>query len=314
MSRRRSFCSWSSTQRPWMPRTIRCLPNTSSCWSCWWTASSGVHTPTKHFITNMGQGSILKCGRSSLLWRDCFWFLPKLVKVASGRGLRLGTTSRPLCPSMPRMPFHLWCASQGPKWSFEANHIEQGLDRKLDSANSRCSGYLPLSMRKLLTYPNSSWWNGILPCLLRKVCVCVFQRYISWWWLVHDCYLQLDYEFFAENLLERMPGLGIERFRERLRLFLISLYYKNEHVFQVKLCFLHATFKRVCTSKILFEIRKGGSGKGMEAYLGKALFSDPQSATLDCGVFLDRHFLSIYRLILKLEIKIGAFWMEFAAI
>ena len=33
---------------------------------------------------------------------------------------------------------------------------------------------------------------------------------------------------------------------------------------------------------------KGGSGKGMEAYLKKALFSDLQSATLDCGVFLDR--------------------------
>ena len=104
----------------------------------------------------------------------------------------------------------------------------------------------------------------------------------------NDCYLQLDYEFFAENLLKRMPGLDIESFQERLRLFLISLYYKNEHSFQVKLCFLHAAFKKVCTSKILFEIGKGGSGKGMEAYLEKALFSDPQSATLDCGVFLDR--------------------------
>ena len=69
---------------------------------------------------------------------------------------------------------------------------------------------------------------------------------------------------------------------------MISLYDKNEHVFQVKQCFLHAAFKRVSTSKFFFEIGKGGSGKGMEAYLEKVLFGDPQSAALDCGVFLDR--------------------------
>lgn len=89
--------------------------------------------------------------------------------------------------------------------------------------------------------------------------VCFRDIYLDADWSIalkcpgNDCYLQLDYEFFADNLLQRMPGLDMESFRDRLRLFLISLYHKNEHVFQVKLCFLHAAFKRVCTSKILFE-------------------------------------------------------------
>ena len=42
------------------------VTSTSSCWSCWWTAGNGVHTPAQHFIMNMGhgswrRGSILKC-------------------------------------------------------------------------------------------------------------------------------------------------------------------------------------------------------------------------------------------------------------
>ncbi|CAL1142580.1 unnamed protein product [Cladocopium goreaui] len=45
---------------------------------------------------------------------------------------------------------------------------------------------------------------------------------------------------------------------------------------------------KACTSKMIFEIGKGGDGKGMEAYLDRAVLGEDQSATLDCGVFLDR--------------------------
>ena len=39
---------------------------------------------------------------------------------------------------------------------------------------------------------------------------------------------------------------------------------------------------------MLFQIGRGGDGKGMEAILDAALFGTLASATLDCGVFLDR--------------------------
>ena len=211
------------------------VTSTSSCWSCWWTAGNGVHTPAQHFIMNMGhgswrRGSILKCGRSSLLWRDCFWFLPKLVKIASrfhhGRGVRLRTASRPFCPSMPTMPFNFLVITWGKSHRTRLGRQIGFGEWPMLWLPSVVNGNLP----KLLSYPSSSWWNGIRPCLLRKG-VCFRDIYFDPDWSIgpkcpgNDCYLQLDYEFFAENLLQRMPGLDIESFRDRLRLFLTSLYF-----------------------------------------------------------------------------------------
>ena len=51
---------------------------------------------------------------------------------------------------------------------------------------------------------------------------------------------------------------------------------------------MHAAFRRVCISKMLFQIGKGGDRKEMEAILDKALFGELEISTLDCGVFLDR--------------------------
>ncbi|CAL1171366.1 unnamed protein product [Cladocopium goreaui] len=104
----------------------------------------------------------------------------------------------------------------------------------------------------------------------------------------NDCYMHVDYAFYIENLLQEYPNINLQQHQEGLRLFLESLYFQNEHIFQVKLCFLHAAFKKACTSKMIFEIGKGGDGKGMEAYLDRAVLGEDQSATLDCGVFLDR--------------------------
>lgn len=104
----------------------------------------------------------------------------------------------------------------------------------------------------------------------------------------NDCYMSVPYPFFYETLIEKNPDLDTISFKTKLRLFLESLYYANEHVFEVKLCFLHAAFKKVCTSKMIFEVGKGGDGKGMEAYLERGVLGANQSATFDCGVFLDR--------------------------
>ena len=83
----------------------------------------------------------------------------------------------------------------------------------------------------------------------------------------NDCYMHVDYAFYIENLLQEYPNINLQQHQEGLRLFLESLYFQNEHIFQVKLCFLHAAFKKACTSKMIFEIGKGGDGKGMEAVL-----------------------------------------------
>lgn len=134
-------------------------------------------------------------------------------------------------------------------------------------------------------------WDSPLP---KSRGVCFQDVYLDVDWNIaakspaNDCYMPLDYPFNMNSLKQKFPGIDVKEHRERLRLFIESLYFSNQHVFQLKLCFLHAAFKKVCTSKMIFEIGKGGDGKGMEAYLEKALFSSDQSATLDCGVFLDR--------------------------
>ena len=100
-----------------------------------------------------------------------------------------------------------------------------------------------------------------------------------------NCYLKINYKFHYELF---HPDLDIKATREKLRIFIESVYYNNEHLFQLKLCFMHAAFLGKCTAKMIFEIGKGGDGKGMEAILDRSLFGSVASATLDCGVFLDR--------------------------
>ncbi|CAE7307333.1 unnamed protein product [Symbiodinium sp. CCMP2592] len=49
-----------------------------------------------------------------------------------------------------------------------------------------------------------------------------------------------------------------------------------------------------CTGKMIFEIGRGGDGKGMEAVLDTALFGNEASATLDCGVTSSSHFSAVF--------------------
>ena len=100
-----------------------------------------------------------------------------------------------------------------------------------------------------------------------------------------NCYLKIDYKFHYELF---NADLDIVAIRETLRTFIESVYYGNQHLFQLKLCFMHAAFLSKCTAKMIFEIGKGGDGKGMEAILDRSLFGSLASATLDCGVFLER--------------------------
>ncbi len=96
----------------------------------------------------------------------------------------------------------------------------------------------------------------------------------------NKCYLQVNYNFVYVKTAHADARVNVEDFRVSLRKFLQSLYYKNEHGFQVKLCFLHATFHKACTGKMLFLIGKGGDGKGMEVILDSALFGLDGSATV----------------------------------
>ncbi|CAE7726165.1 unnamed protein product [Symbiodinium sp. CCMP2592] len=134
-------------------------------------------------------------------------------------------------------------------------------------------------------------WDAPLP---RSKGVCFLDVFLDENWEIapksrdHNCYLKLNYHFLYEQVVAQDPSIDVEDYRRRLRSFLESLYYENAHAFEIKLCFLHAAFKRVCTSKMIFQIGKGGDGKGMEAILDRALFGDLASSTLDCGVFLDR--------------------------
>ena len=124
--------------------------------------------------------------------------------------------------------------------------------------------------------------------------VCFLDVFLDAQWNVapksrdNNCYLKLNYNYVFETAMRDDPELDLEDIRRRLRLFLESVYFDNSHAYQLKLCFMHAAFKKVCASKMIFAIGSGGDGKGMEAILDRALFGDLASATLDCGVFLDR--------------------------
>ena len=116
-----------------------------------------------------------------------------------------------------------------------------------------------------------SEWDTPMP---RSKGICFDDVYLNEVWEITpkspetNCYFKLDYNYYYE--------------------FLQSVYYKNDHLFQLKLAFMHAAFLGKCTAKMIFEIGRGGDGKGMEAVLDTALFGNEASATLDCGVFLDR--------------------------
>lgn len=148
------------------------------------------------------------------------------------------------------------------------------------------NGNLP----KLLSYPSSSWWNRIRPCLLRKVCVS--EIYIlmligplpsSVPAMIATCSWTMNFSltiFFSAcrvwtwRVFETDFGYSWSLFTTRTSMSSRSSYVSCT---QPSRGSVHPKF-----------FLKGGSGKGMEAYLKKALFSDLQSATLDCGVFLDR--------------------------
>ena len=134
-------------------------------------------------------------------------------------------------------------------------------------------------------------WDSPMP---KSNGVCFDDVYVTDQWELQpkgphrNCYLKLNYDFLYEKAMHKYPNLDIREMKRALRLFIESVYYDNQPAYQIKLCFMHAAFRRVCTSKMLFQIGKGGDGKGMEAILDKALFGELATSTLDCGVFLDR--------------------------
>ena len=87
----------------------------------------------------------------------------------------------------------------------------------------------------------------------------------------NDCYVMVEYKYWYENILLEDRTLNLVSHQAQLRLFLESLYHKNEHAFQVKLCFLRAAFSKVCTGKMIFEIGAGGRWKRHGSLSGKEL-------------------------------------------
>ena len=65
----------------------------------------------------------------------------------------------------------------------------------------------------------------------------------------NDCYMHVDYAFYIENLLQEYPNINLQQHQEGLRLFLESLYFQNEHIFQVKLCFYMPHSKRLALQR-----------------------------------------------------------------
>ena len=60
----------------------------------------------------------------------------------------------------------------------------------------------------------------------------------------------------------------------------------------MKLLAMLLAYKGIPTSKMIFELGKGGDGKGTERRLEKGVMGHENSSTLDCGVFFDRKKIS----------------------
>eukprot|EP00435_Cladocopium_sp_Y103_P062734 s1703_g24.t1 len=114
-------------------------------------------------------------------------------------------------------------------------------------------------------------WSTLLPV---SNGVCFADIYCDPTWsqamrsLDSNCYLAVPYPFFYETIFADRPDFHLNEHRQRLCLF-PEARYKNEHVFQLRLCFLHAACKQVCASKIILEIENLGDGKGMEKHIAK---------------------------------------------
>ena len=136
-------------------------------------------------------------------------------------------------------------------------------------------------------FPYCSLSSSTPRCRDRRVCVCVCfdDVYLNADWQVSakcppkTCYLRIRYPHYYDydNTVQQYPDISVDKLRSILRVFLESVYFDNEHAFQIKLCFMKAAFHKTCASKVLFLVGKGGSGKGMEAVLAKALFGRMQA-------------------------------------
>ena len=178
-----------------------------------------------------------------------------------------------------------------------SDHVQNATSHKTWHTQwGRCVGDMLAQYRKTwedesLSKPLSKLflveWDTPLP---RSKGVCFLDVFLDENWEIapksrdRNCSLKLNYHFLHEQAAARDPSIDMEDYRRRLRSFLESLYYESAHGFEIKLCFLHAAFKRVCTSKMIFQIGRGGDGKGMEAILDRALVGDLASSTLDCGL------------------------------
>lgn len=80
----------------------------------------------------------------------------------------------------------------------------------------------------------------------------------------------------------------VEEYVKRLKTFVSSFYFENGGLFTLKMVLFHLALKRIPTGKIVYEVGRGGDGKGCEAILDRNVLGDENFTTIDCAVFTDR--------------------------
>jgi len=103
----------------------------------------------------------------------------------------------------------------------------------------------------------------------------------------NDCYFKVPFKLHATEGDVTKPGWDIAKYDRELDVWLQSMYYDSGPFFTVKLISYKLAFKGMATGKMIFEVGRGGDGKGREAVFEKTLFGD-SFGTLDCEAFLDR--------------------------
>ena len=76
-----------------------------------------------------------------------------------------------------------------------------------------------------------------------------------------NCYLMVTYNLFWENHVSDYPDMGPQAVRERLRIFIESVYYQSPHLFQMKLCFMQAAFFKNAQSRSYFRLVAKGAAR-----------------------------------------------------
>ena len=75
-------------------------------------------------------------------------------------------------------------------------------------------------------------------------------------------YASFPYPFNLADADEARNGSTLSEYREKLAIFTESFYFENEGFFTLKMASIVLALRRVETGEIIFELGKGGDGRG----------------------------------------------------